>query len=61
LLKINIDQRYIKKTTPKSKIYKDIKISLTAHCAKLGLTTKFVPWPNSYTLLFCCKYKYFEV
>jgi hypothetical protein len=37
----------IKKTTLKLKTKKDIKISLAAHYAKLGLTKFFGSWPNS--------------
>jgi hypothetical protein len=37
----------IKKTTLKLKTKKDIKISLAAHYAKLGLTNNFGPRPNS--------------
>jgi hypothetical protein len=36
----------IQKTIAKLKTYKDIKISLTAYCAKLVIK-KFGPWPNS--------------
>jgi hypothetical protein len=36
-----------KKTTSKLKTKKDIKISLAAHYAKLGLTKNFGPWRNS--------------
>jgi hypothetical protein len=32
----------INKTTPKLETQTDIKISLTAHCAKLGLSKKLV-------------------
>jgi hypothetical protein len=45
-LKINADQRWVKKTTPKLKIYKNIKFSLAPRCAKLSLIKKLINIPT---------------
>jgi hypothetical protein len=45
-LKINADQRWVKKTTPKLKIYKNIKFSLAPHYTKLSPIKKLIHSPT---------------